>query len=97
MLITVNVPHIRGEYDEEEVDLELGKQGQLIGDAVEYASTIWSTFKVKDWNLFQRSLVARRMGLFVWRTAVLFSQGAAIIDWHVRFGTCMRGVWARLA
>lgn len=52
ILITINVPHIKGEYDEEEVDLELGKQGQLIGDAVEYAARIWHTFKIKDWNLF---------------------------------------------
>jgi hypothetical protein len=52
LLITINVPHIKGEYDEEEVDLELGKQGQLIGDAVEYAAKIWASFRVKDWNLF---------------------------------------------
>ncbi|KAJ9148572.1 Ran-interacting Mog1 protein [Pleurostoma richardsiae] len=52
ILITINVPHIKGEYDEEDVDLELGKQGRLIGDAVEYAARIWETFIVKDWNLF---------------------------------------------
>lgn len=52
VLITINVPHIKGEYDAEDVDLQLGKQGQLIGDAVEYASRIWSSFKIKDWNLF---------------------------------------------
>ncbi|KAL2129484.1 hypothetical protein VTI74DRAFT_7693 [Chaetomium olivicolor] len=52
ILITINVPHIKGEYDEEEVDLALGKQGELIGDAVEYAARIWSTFDVKDWGLF---------------------------------------------
>ncbi|TDZ19729.1 putative ran guanine nucleotide release factor [Colletotrichum orbiculare MAFF 240422] len=52
ILITINVPHIKGEYDEEDVDLELGKQGKLIGDAVEYAARIWETFKVKDWSLF---------------------------------------------
>ncbi|KAF3763796.1 Mog1p/PsbP-like protein [Cryphonectria parasitica EP155] len=52
ILITINVPHIKGEYDEEDVDLELGKQGKLIGDAVEYAAEIWKTFKVKDWGLF---------------------------------------------
>jgi len=52
VLITINVPHIKGEYDEDEVDLELGKQGQLIGDAVEYAARIWGSFQVKDWNLF---------------------------------------------
>lgn len=53
ILMTINVPHIRGEYDEEEVDLQLGKQGKLIGDAVEYAAKIWETFKVKDWDLFK--------------------------------------------
>ncbi|KAI1385321.1 Mog1p/PsbP-like protein [Hypoxylon trugodes] len=52
LLITINVPHIRGEYDEEDVDLQLGKQGKLIGDAVDYAAKIWETFKVKDWGLF---------------------------------------------
>ncbi|KAI0836804.1 Mog1p/PsbP-like protein [Hypoxylon sp. FL0890] len=52
LLITINVPHIKGEYDEDEVDLQLGKQGQLIGDAVDYAAKIWETFKVKDWGLF---------------------------------------------
>lgn len=52
ILITINVPHIKGEYDEEEVDLELGKQGRLIGDAVEFSARIWETFKVKDWGLF---------------------------------------------
>lgn len=52
VLITINVPHIKGEYNEEEVDLELGKQGKLIGDAVEYAAKIWESFRVRDWNLF---------------------------------------------
>jgi hypothetical protein len=55
ILITINVPHIRGEYNEEEVDLQLGKQGKLIGDAVEYSARIWSTFKIKDWGLFGES------------------------------------------
>jgi hypothetical protein len=52
ILITINVPHIKGEYNEEDVDLELGKQGKLIGDAVEHSARIWSTFKIKDWGLF---------------------------------------------
>ncbi|KAL7965203.1 hypothetical protein HDV63DRAFT_388232 [Trichoderma sp. SZMC 28014] len=52
ILITINVPHIRGEYDAEEVDLQLGKQGKLIGDAVEVAARIWETFVIKDWDLF---------------------------------------------
>lgn len=53
ILITINVPHIKGEYDEEEVDLEVGKQGKLIMDAVEHAAIIWETFKIKDWGLFK--------------------------------------------
>jgi len=52
ILITINVPHIKGEYDEEEVDLALGKQGELIGDAVEYAARIWGSFDIEDWKLF---------------------------------------------
>lgn len=52
ILITINVPHIKGEYAEEEIDLQMGKQGKLIGDAVDYAAKIWESFKVKDWNLF---------------------------------------------
>lgn len=53
LLITINVPHIRGEYNEDDVDLELGKQGKLIGDAVDYAARIWESFKVRDWGLFK--------------------------------------------
>lgn len=53
ILVTINVPHIKGEYDEEDVDLELGKQGKLIGDAVEYSSRIWSSLKIKDWGLLR--------------------------------------------
>jgi hypothetical protein len=52
ILITINVPHIRGEYSEEDIDLQLGKQGRLISDAVEFAARIWETFKIKDWGLF---------------------------------------------
>lgn len=52
VLITINVPHIKGEYSVEDVDLELGKQGKLITDAVEHSARIWETFKIKDWHLF---------------------------------------------
>ena len=52
VLITINVPHIKGEYDEAEVDLQLGKQGELIGDAVQYSARVWESFKIKDWGLF---------------------------------------------
>lgn len=52
LLVTINVPHIRGTYDADDIDLELGKQGKLIGDAVEFAARIWESFQVEDWNLF---------------------------------------------
>lgn len=52
VLITVNVPHIKGEYVEGDVDLEGGRQGKLIEGAVDIASKIWETFKIKDWTLF---------------------------------------------
>jgi len=52
ILITINVPHIRGEYSEEDVDLQMGKQGRLIEDAVEFAARCWESFKIKDWGLF---------------------------------------------
>lgn len=55
IVITINVPHIRGEYDQDEVDLELGKQGKLIGHAVEYSARIWETLRIKDWGLFGKS------------------------------------------
>lgn len=52
IVITINVPHIKGEYSEGEIDMEVGKLGKMIEDAVEHASKIWETFKIKDWNLF---------------------------------------------
>jgi len=52
ILITINVPHIKGEYTAEEVDLQLGRQGKLIEGAVDYAARIWESFKIKDWGLF---------------------------------------------
>jgi hypothetical protein len=53
VLITINVPHIKGGYAEGDVDLELGKQGKLIEDAIEYSARIWETFQIKDWGLFR--------------------------------------------
>ena len=52
ILVTINVPHIKGEYSADDVDLQLGKQGKLIENAVEHAAKIWETFKIKDWGLF---------------------------------------------
>ncbi|CAD6499446.1 BgTH12-03561 [Blumeria graminis f. sp. triticale] len=51
ILITINVPHINGEY-KDEVDMQSGKQGRLIENSIEYATRIWETFEIKDWSLF---------------------------------------------
>jgi hypothetical protein len=51
-LITINVPHIKGEYDEDNINSKMGEQGKLVGDAVEYATRIWETFEIKDRSLF---------------------------------------------
>ncbi|RKF63022.1 putative ran guanine nucleotide release factor [Golovinomyces cichoracearum] len=51
ILISINVPHIKGEYTDE-VDMEVGKQGKLIENAIEYATRIWETFEIRDWDLF---------------------------------------------
>ncbi|KAG9229847.1 hypothetical protein BJ875DRAFT_507684 [Amylocarpus encephaloides] len=52
ILVTINVPHIKGEYREEEVNMDMGKQGEMIENSVEFAAKIWETFKIKDWGLF---------------------------------------------
>ena len=52
VLITISVPHIKGEYDEDDVDMELGKTGTLIGKAVGYAGRVWETFAIHNWRLF---------------------------------------------
>ncbi|KAL5598498.1 hypothetical protein BROUX41_003565 [Berkeleyomyces rouxiae] len=52
ILITANVPHIKGEYDEAGVDLDAGKQGPLITRALEYAEQIQRSFDIRDYSLF---------------------------------------------
>ena len=52
IVITINVPHIKGSYDETEIDVEGGKQGKLLDAAVAYQDRILQTFQIKDWTLF---------------------------------------------
>ena len=54
IVITINVPHIKGEYDEDDMDLELGNKGELIGNAIEHAAKIWESFAIKNYGLFGR-------------------------------------------
>ncbi|KAI9787732.1 MAG: multicopy suppressor of ts gsp1 [Geoglossum umbratile] len=52
IVITANVPHIRGNYDEGNLDLEQGQLGALLDAALAHQDRIYRTFEVKDWNLF---------------------------------------------
>ncbi|KAH0544002.1 hypothetical protein FGG08_001769 [Glutinoglossum americanum] len=52
IVITINVPHIKGNYDEGRVDLERGQLGPLLDSALAHQDRIFRTFEVKDWNLF---------------------------------------------
>ncbi|KAK7521572.1 Mog1/PsbP/DUF1795, alpha/beta/alpha sandwich [Phyllosticta citriasiana] len=52
IVITVNVPHVPGEYPKEEVDFSKAKQGPLMDAAAAIKQLILQTFDIKDWNLF---------------------------------------------
>lgn len=52
VLITVNVPHVPGEYDPVSVKLELRQWGPLINSAMAYRTELVRTFAVRDWSLF---------------------------------------------
>ena len=51
ILVTVNVPHVAGEYEAGSVDLEHGRQGSLIERATKYREMVLETFEVKEWGL----------------------------------------------
>jgi hypothetical protein len=53
ILLTVNVPHIAGQYEAGSVDLEQGKTGNLIAQAEKWTRELLSTFEVRDWELFE--------------------------------------------
>lgn len=52
LLIAVNVPHARGEYDENDVDFGALKSGPLLAAAKRHEERILQTLKVEDWSLF---------------------------------------------
>jgi hypothetical protein len=52
ILVTINVPHVAGEYEPESVDLEHGKQGALLEKAGKYRERVLETFEVREWGLF---------------------------------------------
>jgi len=52
VLISINVPHVPGEYDAAQLRLEAGEWGPLVGAAVKHRDEILKTFRVLDWALF---------------------------------------------
>jgi hypothetical protein len=52
IVISVNVPHVPGEYKKEEVDLPSQKMGPHLEAATTIRQRILETFEVKDWTLF---------------------------------------------
>lgn len=52
ILVTVNVPHVAGEYEAGSVDLEHGKQGALLEQAGKWRERVLESFEVKEWGLF---------------------------------------------
>lgn len=52
ILIAVNAPYVRGEYDAADVDLREGKLGTVMKGALEVRDEILGSFTVVDWGLF---------------------------------------------
>jgi len=52
MLISINMPHMQGEYDGGKLDFEAGKWGPLGEAGVRIRERILMTLEVKDWSLF---------------------------------------------
>ncbi|KAI9878453.1 MAG: hypothetical protein M1830_000837 [Pleopsidium flavum] len=52
LLITLNVPHITGQYAPDEMNLELGMLGKQLSAALVYRNRILETFEIRDWGLF---------------------------------------------
>ena len=52
IVVTVNVPHVPGEYVSEAVDLATVKLGPLMDGAVKVQEKILETPEIKDWSLF---------------------------------------------
>ena len=52
VLVSVNVPHVPGEYDAARLSMEAGEWGPLTRGAMRYRDEIMTTFCVLDWALF---------------------------------------------
>ena len=52
LVVAINVPHIKGSYDETGFDFEAGKMGDLMDEALRMRDEVLRTIEVKDWGLF---------------------------------------------
>lgn len=52
IVITINVPHVPGEYAKDEVDFAAARQGPLMDTAAAIRQQILQTFEIKDFGLF---------------------------------------------
>ncbi|KEQ80129.1 ran-interacting Mog1 protein [Aureobasidium pullulans EXF-150] len=52
LVISVNVPHVGGDYNKDDVDPSAGKQGPMLDAATSFRDRILQTFEIKDWDLF---------------------------------------------
>lgn len=52
LVICVNVPHVTGEYNKDDVDPSAGKQGELLESATLFRDRVLQTFEIRDWDLF---------------------------------------------
>lgn len=50
--ISINVPHLHGDYDVSVIDMQAGRYGGLIERAMRYREEILRTFEVMEWGLF---------------------------------------------
>jgi hypothetical protein len=52
IVVSVNVPHVPGEYKKEDVNLDSQKMGSHLEAGLKFRQRILETFEVKDWGLF---------------------------------------------
>ncbi|KAK0334187.1 hypothetical protein LTR91_026639 [Friedmanniomyces endolithicus] len=52
ILVSVNVPHVAGEYEAGEVDLEKGRLGRLLEKGVQIREKVMESLEVRDWGMF---------------------------------------------
>lgn len=52
VLVSVNVPHVPGEYDQAGIDLPAQKVGGLLEEAGTIRQKVLESLEVKDWSVF---------------------------------------------